>query len=94
MTALAEQASLLDLIEQPAKPSAGLTAADLDEWIADVERSTHDTGHWPNEWALAGLADSLGEAYSYPHRFTKAELLPLLRRALASALLDTTGGTP
>lgn len=83
MTAVVEQASLLDLIEQPATPLAGLTAADLDEWIASVEQSPHDTGHWPNEWARAGLGALVGESWVDPQRFTKAELLPLLRRALA-----------
>lgn len=61
-----------------------LTAADLDEWIARLERSTWGTSNWPNEWARKGLAALLGEPIPYG-RWPAEELLALLRRARAVA---------
>lgn len=60
--------------------AAPTTAADLDEWITDVTASHYATGHFPNDWARAGLASILGEEIPF-RRWTTAELLAVLRRA-------------
>jgi hypothetical protein len=67
--------------EQLAFPvEATFTVADLDEWIADVEKGQWDTTHVPNDWARAGLARLLDEAV--PNQlWTSKDLLATLRRA-------------
>lgn len=71
---------------------APLTAADLDEWTAQVEASTHDTGHWPNDWARAGLGALVGQSWPHRRRFTTKELLGLLRQA--RQILETNNTDP
>lgn len=74
------QLSIADI--ESATDAAPFTAADLDEWIASVERSTWDTGHWPNAWAREGLAALLGKPVPHGRWLTK-ELLATLRNARA-----------
>jgi hypothetical protein len=63
-------------------PSTELTAADLDEWIADVTASSYDVGHWPYDWALNWVAGLLNRPM--PHRrYATKELLGLLVEAKA-----------
>ncbi|GAB2952023.1 hypothetical protein GCM10027280_45530 [Micromonospora polyrhachis] len=61
---------------------APLTVADLDEWIAVTRNvaNSHAAGHYPFEWARAGLGALLGEVI--PHRrWSTRELLDALARA-------------
>jgi hypothetical protein len=56
-----------------------LTAADLDEWIAEVKAS-NAAYYFPSEWARAALAATVGTDPERP-RWTVQELLDVLRRA-------------
>ncbi|OKI47287.1 hypothetical protein [Micromonospora sp. CB01531] len=76
----------LDLFA-PQQTDAPLTVADLDEWIAATRAvaNPHVAGHWPNEWARAGLGALLGEGI--PHRrWSTRELLDALARARQIAI--------
>ncbi|MCX4470480.1 hypothetical protein OOK41_09190 [Micromonospora sp. NBC_01655] len=74
----------LDLFATTAEADTAppLTLADLDEWIALTRNTTnpHVAGHYPNEWARAGLGELLGE--EIPHRrWSTRDLLAALTRA-------------
>lgn len=69
--------------EQMPLPTTQLTAADLDEWIAQVTASLYNSSHFPAEWARAGLAGVLGEEFPY-RRYGRTELLAILTRARAA----------
>ncbi|MFE7868826.1 hypothetical protein ACFUYE_00540 [Micromonospora humida] len=61
---------------------AGLTVADIDEWIAVTRNvaNPHAAGHYPNEWARTALGELLGE--EIPHRrWSTRDLVATLTRA-------------
>lgn len=83
MTAQLTLDEALEALRVKLAPPTALTAAELDDWTAEVRASRSDVHHFPADWAREGLGAILGE--DFPHRmYTRRELLGHLGRARAA----------